>query len=134
MIQEFKEFILRGNAFDMAVGIIIGAAFSAVINSLVEDVIMPIVGFFSGGIDFTNQFINLSAVEYDTLQAAKDAGAPVIGYGALINTIITLLIVGFVLFLMVKAVNKASKAKEEEPAAPPEDVVLLGEIRDLLKK
>ena len=134
MIQEFKEFILRGNAFDMAVGIIIGAAFSAVINSLVEDVIMPIVGFFSGGIDFTNQFINLSSVEYDTLQAAKDAGAPVIGYGALINTIITLLIVGFVLFLMVKAVNKASKAKEEEPAAPAEDVVLLGEIRDLLKK
>ncbi len=134
MINEFKEFILRGNAFDMAVGIIIGAAFSAVINSLVEDVIMPIVGFFSGGVDFTNSFINLSDTPFDTLQAAKDAGAPVIGYGALINTIITLLIVGFVLFMMVKAVNKASKAKEEEPAAPSEDVVLIGEIRDLLKK
>lgn len=134
MIQEFKDFILRGNAFDMAVGIIIGAAFSAVINSLVEDVIMPIVGWLSGGVDFATKFINLGEGEFDTLQAAKDAGAPVIGYGALINTIITLLIVGFVLFLMVKAVNKASKAKEEEPAAPAEDVVLLGEIRDLLKR
>lgn len=134
MINEFKDFILRGNAFDMAVGIIIGAAFSAVINSLVEDVIMPIVGFFTGGADFTNNFINLGDTTFDTLQAAKDAGAPVIGYGALINTIITLVIVGFVLFMMVKAVNKASKAKEEEPAAPAEDVVLLGEIRDLLKK
>jgi len=134
MIQEFKDFILRGNAFDMAVGIIIGAAFSAVINSLVEDVIMPIVGWASGGIDFASKFINLGEGEFATLQAAKDAGAPVIGYGALINTIITLIIVGFVLFMMVKAVNKASKAKEEEPAAPSEDVVLLGEIRDLLKK
>jgi len=134
MINEFKDFILRGNAFDMAVGIIIGAAFSSVINSLVEDVIMPIVGFFMGGADFTNNFINLGDGQFDTLQAAKDAGAPVIGYGALINTIITLIIVGFVLFMMVKAVNKASKAKEEEPAAPAEDVVLLGEIRDLLKR
>lgn len=134
MINEFKDFILRGNAFDMAVGIIIGAAFSAVINSLVEDVIMPIVGYFTGGADFTNNFINLGDTTFDTLQAAKDAGAPVIGYGALINTIITLVIVGFVLFMMVRAVNKASKAKEEAPAAPAEDVVLLGEIRDLLKK
>lgn len=134
MINEFKDFILRGNAFDMAVGIIIGAAFSAVINSLVEDIIMPVVGFLTGGADFTNNFINLGDATFDSLQAAKDAGAPVIGYGALINTIITLVIVGFVLFMMVKAVNKASKAKEEEPAAPAEDVVLLGEIRDLLKK
>jgi len=134
MIQEFKDFILRGNAFDMAVGIIIGAAFSAVITSLVEDVIMPIVGWASGGVDFASKFINLGDGEFDTLQAAKDAGAPVIGYGALINTIITLIIVGFVLFMMVKAVNKASKAKEEAPAAPSEDVVLLGEIRDLLKR
>lgn len=134
MLNEFKEFILRGNAFDMAVGIIIGAAFSAVITSLVEDVIMPIVGFFMGGVDFANNFINLGDGQFDTLQAAKDAGAPVIGYGALLNTIITLIIVGFVLFMMIKAINKASKAKEEAPAAPAEDVVLLGEIRDLLKK
>ena len=136
MINEFKEFILRGNAMDMAVGIIMGAAFGAAVGSLVEDVIMPPIGFLMGGVDFSTLFWNLTGEPYATLQEAKDAGAPVIGIGAFINTVINLLVVGFAVFMLVKAVNKMNRAKEEEPApeAPPADVQLLTEIRDLLKK
>lgn len=136
MIQEFKEFILRGNAMDMAVGIIMGAAFGAAVGSLVEDVIMPPIGYLMGGVDFATIFFSLTGEEYANLQAAKDAGAPVIGVGAFINAVINLLVVGFAVFMLVKGVNKMNRAKEEEPApeAPAADVVLLTEIRDLLKK
>ena len=137
MINEFKEFIMRGNAMDMAVGIIMGAAFGAMVGSLVEDVIMPPIGWLMGGVDFSSLFINLTGDQYANLQAAKDAGAPVIGIGAFINQVLNLLIVGFAVFMLVKGVNKMNRAKEEEPAAPeapPADVQLLTEIRDLLKK
>ncbi len=136
MIQEFKEFILRGNAMDMAVGIIMGAAFGAAVGSLVEDVIMPPIGYLMGGVDFSTIFFSLTGEDYATLDAAKEAGAPVIGVGAFINAVINLLVVGFAVFMLVKSVNKMNRAKEEEPApeAPAEDVVLLTEIRDLLKK
>ena len=136
MINEFKEFILRGNAMDMAVGIIMGAAFGAMVGSLVEDVIMPPIGWLLGGVDFSTIFFSLTGEEYTTLDAAKEAGAPVLGIGAFINALIKLIVVGFAVFLLVKAVNKMNRAKEEEPApeGPAEDVVLLTEIRDLLKK
>lgn len=137
MIQEFKEFILRGNALDMTVGIILGAAFGAVVGSLVEDVIMPPIGLLLGGVDFSSIFVNLSGQEVASYDAAKEAGAAVIGIGTFINTVIKLLVVGFAVFMLVKAVNKATKAKEEEeaaPATPPADVQLLTEIRDLLKR
>jgi large conductance mechanosensitive channel len=136
MIQEFKEFIMRGNAMDMAVGIIMGAAFGSMVGSLVEDVIMPPIGWLLGGVDFSTIFFSLTGEEYANLQAAKDAGAPVIGIGAFINAILNLIVVGFAVFMLVKGVNKMNRAKEEEPApeAPAADVQLLTEIRDLLKK
>lgn len=136
MLNEFKEFILRGNAMDMAVGIILGAAFGAMVGSLVEDVIMPPIGWLMGGVDFSTIFFSLTGEDYATLDAAKEAGAPVIGIGAFINALIKLIVIGFAVFMLVKAVNKMNRAKEEEPAPeePGDDVALLTEIRDLLKK
>jgi len=137
MIKEFKEFALKGNFFDMAVGIVIGASFSTIVKSLVDDIIMPIVGAFSGGIDFKEKFISLGG-DFETLAAAKEAGASVITYGNFVSAIITFIIVAFVLFLIVKGMNKAmEQMKEEEaaaPAAPSAEVTLLTEIRDSLKK
>ena len=138
MLKEFKEFALKGNFFDMAVGIVIGASFSTIVKSLVDDIIMPIVGVFSGGIDFKEKFINLSDGDFETLAAAKEAGAAVITYGNFISAIITFIIVAFVLFMIVKGMNKAmAQMKEEEEAAPDEpsdEVKLLTEIRDSLSK
>ena len=138
MLKEFKEFALKGNFFDMAVGIVIGASFSTIVKSLVDDIIMPIVGFFSGGIDFKEKFINLSDGDFANLAAAKEAGAAVITYGNFISAIITFIIVAFVLFMIVKGMNKAmAQMKEEEEAAPEEpsdEVKLLTEIRDSLSK
>ena len=137
MLQEFKEFAMRGNAVDMAVGIVMGVAFSAIISSLVDDVIMPPIGLLLGGVDFSSLFVDLSGQNYASYEAAKEAGAPVIGLGTFINTIINFLIVAFALFLLVRGVNRMSKSAEEAPEAPaepPQDVALLTEIRDLLKK
>ena len=137
MLQEFKEFAMRGNAVDMAVGIVMGVAFGAIISSLVDDVIMPPIGLLLGGVDFGSLFLDLSGQNYASYEAAKEAGAPVIGLGTFINTIINFLIVAFALFLLVRGVNRMTKSAEEAPEAPaepPEDVVLLTEIRDLLKK
>jgi len=138
MLKEFKEFALKGNFFDMAVGIVIGASFSTIVKSLVDDIIMPIVGFLSGGIDFKEKFINLSDGDFANLAAAKEAGAAVITYGNFISAIITFIIVAFVLFMIVKGMNKAmAQMKEEEEAAPEEpsdEVKLLTEIRDSLSK
>ena len=137
MLQEFKEFAMRGNALDMAVGIVMGVAFGAIISSLVDDVIMPPIGLLLGGVDFSSLFINLSGQDYASYEAAKEAGAPVIGLGTFINTIINFLIVAFALFLLVRGVNRMTRSAEEAPEAPaepPQDVVLLTEIRDLLKK
>ncbi|MFC5739493.1 large conductance mechanosensitive channel protein MscL [Sinirhodobacter huangdaonensis] len=138
MLQEFKNFIARGNVVDMAVGIIIGAAFTAIVNSLVADLINPIIGVVTGGLDFSNLFINLGAGDYPTLAAAKEAGAPVFAYGAFITAVINFLIIAFVVFLLVKLVNrvKDAAAKKEAAAAPagPSELDVLLEIRDALKK
>jgi large conductance mechanosensitive channel len=138
MLQEFKNFIARGNVVDMAVGIIIGAAFTAIVNSLVADLINPIIGVVTGGLDFSNLFINLGAGDYTSLAAAKEAGAPVFAYGAFITAVINFLIIAFVVFLLVKLVNrvKDAAAKKEAAAAPagPSELDVLLEIRDALKK
>jgi len=141
MLNEFKDFIAKGNVMDMAVGIIIGAAFTAIVNSLVKDLINPVISLFMGGIDFGSKFINLTDGGYATLAAAQEAGAATFNYGTFINAVIEFLIIAFVVFMLVKSVNKikeASAKKEEEapaaPAAPPADIALLTEIRDALKK
>jgi large conductance mechanosensitive channel len=137
MLQEFKLFIMKGNMIDMAVGIIIGAAFGTVIKSLVSDVIMPPIGMLMGGIDFSSLFIALDNKVYASLAEAQAAGAATINYGVFINNCITLLIVGFAVFLLVKGINNMKKKEEAAPTAPAEpseDVVLLREIRDSLAK
>lgn len=136
IVKEFKEFAMRGNVLDMAVGIIIGAAFGTIVSSLVNDVIMPPVGLVSGGLDFKDLFISLNGAEYASLAEAEAAGAPIIRYGMFINAVINFLIVAFAIFMLIKQVNRFKKAEEEAPApepAPAPDVVLLAEIRDLLK-
>jgi large conductance mechanosensitive channel len=133
MIQEFKQFISRGNVIDLAVGIIIGAAFTGIVNSLVADIIMPPVGKVMGGIDFKDFFINLSGGDYATLKAAKDAGAATINYGIFFNQVINFLIVSGAVFMLVKQVNRFKKAEAAAPAVNKTDI-LLEEIRDLLKK
>jgi len=141
MLNEFKTFIARGNVVDLAVGIIIGAAFTAIVNSLVGDLINPIIGLVTGGIDFSNLFIDLSGTNPASLKAAKDAGAPVFAYGSFITAVINFLIIAWVVFLLVKAVNRLKDTMKKEeaaaaaaaPAGPTELAVLL-EIRDALKK
>ena len=118
MLEEFKKFALRGNVVDMAVGIIIGAAFGKIVSSVVKDVIMPPIGMAMGNVDFSNLFINLSSGEFDSLKAAQDAGAATINYGLFINTLLDFIIVAFAVFLLIKAINKAVKKEEEPPAAP----------------
>ena len=135
MLNEFKEFISKGNVMDLAVGVIIGGAFGKIVDSLVNDVIMPIIGAIFGGLDFTNYFIPLSStVTATSLEAAREQGA-VFAYGSFLTVVLNFLILAYIIFLMVKAVNRL-RAKEEPapeaPAAPPADVQLLGEIRDLL--
>lgn len=142
MLQEFKEFIVKGNAFDLAVGVIIGGVFGAVVTSLVGDVLMPPLGVIIGGVDFSNLFVTLKdgaavAGPYASLAAAKEAGAVTLNYGAFLNTVVNLVIVGFVVFMLVKGVATARRPVPTAPAppAPPaEDVVLLREIRDALKQ
>lgn len=137
LAKEFKEFIKRGNVIDMAVGVVIGSAFSAIVTSIVNDIIMPIVSLLTGGIDFTNWFVSLDGKSYETLEAAQNAGAATLNYGNLISVVINFIIVAFCIFLVIKAMNKLMKKKEEpkkeEKPKKPDDVVLLEEIRDLLK-
>jgi large conductance mechanosensitive channel len=138
MLKEFRDFIARGNVIDMAVGIVMGAAFTAIVNSAVGDIFLPIIGWAMAGVDFSNYFIQLGGdQDYATLKAAKDAGVAVISYGVLINAAINFLAVSFFVFWVVKVTNKLKSQKEAEvaaPAAPPEDILLLREIRDSLKK
>jgi large conductance mechanosensitive channel len=134
--QEFKEFALRGNVVDLAVGLIIGAAFGAIVNSLVADVIMPPLGLVIGQVDFSDLFINLSGQDYPSLAAARAAGAPVIAYGAFINAVINFVIVALAIFIVVKGMNQLRRKQAQEPAEPPSaprQEVLLEEIRDILK-
>jgi large conductance mechanosensitive channel len=137
MLQEFRAFIARGSVVDLAVGVIVGAAFTAIVTSLVNDIIMPPLGLLLGGIDFSNFFINLSGGDYPTLKAAQDAGAVTVNYGQFVNAIIRFMIVAFAIFLVVKQVNRLETLakKPAAPAAPPpRSEVLLAEIRDLLKQ
>jgi large conductance mechanosensitive channel len=137
MLQEFKEFALRGNVVDMAVGIIIGAAFSTIVQSLVNDVIMPPIGLITGGMDFSDLFINLSGGDYQSLAQAREAGAATINVGIFINSVISFAIVAFVLFMVIKGMNQLRRKQEEEPATEPppsREVQLLEEIRDALVK
>jgi large conductance mechanosensitive channel len=133
MFQEFKAFISRGNVIDLAVGIIIGAAFTGIVNSLVNDIIMPPIGLVLGGIDFSNLYLNLSGGSYPSLKAAQDAGAATINYGVFINAIIRFVIVAFAVFILVKQVNRLYRKPAGPPPPPPAEEVLLTEIRDILK-
>ena len=139
MLKEFKEFAMKGNVIDMAVGVIIGAAFGKIVDSLVKDIIMPPIGLLMGGTDFSNLFAVIkqgtTAGPYATIEVAQKAGAVTWNYGMFINTILTFIIVAFAIFMLLKAYNKAKTP--DAPAAPPpppEDVMLLREIRDSLKK
>lgn len=139
MFKEFREFALKGNVLDMAVGIIIGAAFTTIVQSLVNDVLMPPIGTLMGGVDFSQYFIALTLAENGpaTVDAAKEAGIPVIAYGRFINAVIQFTIVAFALFLVIKQMNalraRIAKGEEPAPAAPPRQEVLLEEIRDALR-
>ena len=136
MLKEFKAFAMRGNVVDMAVGIIIGAAFGKIVSSFVSDIIMPPIGMMMGNVDFSQLFLNLSGTEYATLAAAPEAGAATINYGTFINTVLDFIIVAFAIFMVIRGMNKLKKQEEEKPAEPPkpsEEVLLLQEIRDALK-
>lgn len=134
MFKEFKSFIAKGNVMDMAVGIIIGAAFTAIVNSMVGDLLMPVVGILTSGMDFSDLFFTLDGNTYATMAAAEEAGAAIIKYGTFINAVINFFIVAFVIFLLVKQVNKLKEKEATAPAKPAADIVLLTEIRDALKK
>ncbi len=136
MFREFREFAMRGPVVDLAVGVVIGAAFGAVIASLVNDIIMPPIGYLLSGIDFSDLFMVISGGSYASLAAAKEAGAVTVNYGVFLNAIVNFLIVAFVIFLVVRCLNRCKKAAEAAPAAPPapsRSEELLTEIRDLLK-
>ena len=137
MFKEFKDFAMRGNVVDLAVGFILGGAFSTIVSSLVRDILMPPIGLLMGGVDFSSLFIPLDGQSYNTLAAAQEAAAPTINYGLFINNIISFVIVAFALFLIVRGMNTLNKkeaASPEPPAAPSTEQVLLAEIRDLLAK
>jgi large conductance mechanosensitive channel len=140
-LKEFQEFILKGSAFDLAVGVIIGAAFGGVVTSLVGDILMPPIGAIMGGINFSDYYIDLTSLAgfgepLPSLDAARNAGHAVIAYGKFLNAVINLVIVGFVIFMLVKQLNRFRRREETPgvPPAPPEDVKLLTEIRDLLAR
>ena len=134
MLKEFRDFAMRGNVIDLAIGIIIGAAFTTVVNSLVKDIIMPPIGYLMNGIDFSNFFITLAGGDHPSLKAAQDAGAVTINYGVFINAVINFLIVAFAVFILVKQVNRFRKEAPAEPPAPTASEKLLMEIRDALRQ
>lgn len=141
MFNEFKQFAMRGNVVDLAIGVIIGGAFGAIVTSFVGDIMMPVIGVLTGGVDFSNMYVLIKAgseaAPYASLDAAKKAGAVAVAYGTLINTVVNFLIVATALFVVVKGMNAARKQEAAAPPAPPapsDEVVLLKEIRDLLAK
>jgi large conductance mechanosensitive channel len=142
MVKEFKEFALKGNVMDLAVGVIIGGAFSTIVNSIVKDLIMPVVGLATGGLDFSNKFVRLGEIpptfkgSPESYKDLQTAGVAVFGYGSFITVLINFIILAFIIFLMVKFINnlrKPTPAEAPPPAPTPEDVLLLREIRDSLK-
>lgn len=143
IVKEFKEFAVKGNVMDLAIGVIIGAAFSTIVNSIVKDLIMPVVGVATGGLDFSNKFIRLGDIPAsfkgnpDSFKDLQTAGVAVFGYGSFITVLINFLILAIIVFAMVKFINKLRKPDEAAPAEPaptPEDILLLREIRDALKR
>lgn len=139
VMQEFRDFAVKGNVVDMGVGIVIGAAFTSIVNSFVKDILNPVLGVVTGGIDFSNYFVNLGPGQHATLAEAQAAAAPTVNYGLFVNQVITFAIVAFVLFMLIKQTNRLKKAAEEAPASPdtpdpPADVRLLTEIRDILAR
>jgi large conductance mechanosensitive channel len=132
-IGDFQSFIMRGNVVDLAVGIIIGAAFTGIVQSLVKDVFNPVIGLLTGGVDFSDRFFTIKGPVESTVDAAKKAGAVTINYGLFLNAVIQFLIVAFVVFWLVRTLQRFMRKQEEAPAAPPKSEVLLEEIRDLLK-
>lgn len=134
VLKEFKDFAIRGNVVDMAVGVVIGGAFGKIVTSLVNDILMPPIGKLMGNLDFSNLFINLSSVDVQSLAQAKQMGAATINYGLFINVVIDFTIVAFAIFLVVKQLNRFKLDVIAPPAVTAEDVILLREIRDLLKK
>jgi len=133
--SEFREFAVKGNVVDLAVGVIIGAAFGKIVDSLVTDLVMPVIAKFTGGIDFASHFYALGPIPAGvapTVEALRKAGVPVIAWGTFLNVVLNFVILAFIVFLMVKQVNKLRNRTPAAPAAPPEDVVLLREIRDAL--
>jgi large conductance mechanosensitive channel len=134
-MQEFKEFAVRGNMIDLAVAVVIGGAFGKIVDSLVKDVVMPPIGALLGGVDFKHLYLNLGNASFESMEAAEKAGAPLIKYGAFINSMVDFTIIVFAIFVAVKVINKLKRQQAAPaPAAPPEDTVLLREIRDALKK
>jgi large conductance mechanosensitive channel len=136
-ISEFKQFAIRGNVVDLAVAVIIGGAFGKIVDSLVKDIVMPVVGRLVGGVDFRHLYFNLGSGDYETLEAAEKAGAPLVKYGAFINTTIDFIIIVLAIFLAIKAINRLKRAEPPPPPPPPpepEDIKLLREIRDALKR
>ena len=134
MLNEFKKFAVRGNVIDLAVGIIIGTAFTAIVNSLVTDLLMPPLGLIIGGIDFSDFFVTLKGGGHDTLAAAKAAGDVTVNYGLFLNSIIKFVIVAFAVFLLIRQINKLAGPKDAGPPPPTKSELLLEEIRDLLKQ
>ncbi len=137
MLKEFKEFATKGNVMDLAVGVIIGAAFGKIVDSLVKDIVMPVIGAVIGNIDFSNMYVVLGSIPAgvaNNLADLQKAGVPVLAYGNFITIVINFLLLAFVIFMMIKQVNRLRKPEEAAPEAPAEDIVLLREIRDSLKK
>ena len=134
IIQEFREFAVKGNMVDLAVAVIIGGAFGKIVDSLVKDLFMPVIGLFLGGVDFRNLFITLGSADYATLAEAEKAGAAVFRYGAFLQTVVDFLIIAWIVFIGIKAINRLKREQPPAEAAPREEVVLLREIRDSLRK
>jgi len=135
IMKEFREFAIKGNMIDLAVAVIIGGAFGKIVDSLVKDIVMPIVGLLLGGVDFKNLFVNLGSQHYATIAEAEKAGAAVLKYGSFLQTLVDFLIIAWVIFLAIKAINRLKREEPAPaPAAPPEEVVLLREIRDAVRK
>jgi large conductance mechanosensitive channel len=134
LIDEFKAFAVKGNMVDLAVGVIIGAAFGKIVDSLVKDVMMPVIGRFLGGVDFKQLYFNLGSGTFASLEVAEKAGAPLLKYGVFLNTAVDFLILAWIVFMMVKAIHRIKGEAPPSPAGPTEEVLLLREIRDALKK
>ena len=134
MWQEFKTFIAKGNAIDLAVGVVIGAAFGKIVSSIVDDIIMPPLGLLLGQVDFSQMFISLDGKTYATLAAAQEAAAPTLNYGNFITVLIQFFIIAWAIFILVKGINKLKLKEQAKPAEPSAEVKLLTEIRDSLKK